>query len=75
MTLYTVRDVAELLKLSERKVYDIVSSGKLSAYKIGGSIRVSEEDLLAYLEDSRLVTRRTRRRPRRRQALKHIDLS
>lgn len=50
--LLTIRGVAERLGLSPSKIYALVSSGKLEAYKLDGSWRVSEEQLAAFLERS-----------------------
>jgi excisionase family DNA binding protein len=51
----TVADVAERLKCSRALVYAIIESGQLGCYRIGlgkqGGVRVSEEQLSAYLHD------------------------
>ena len=54
--LLTTREVAEKLRLQLRQVYDLIRSGELPAHKLGHrTVRVSEEDLSAYLARSRLV--------------------
>lgn len=53
MTLYTVRETAELLKVSESHVYSILQRKELPSYRIGSCRRVSEKDLLDYLENQR----------------------
>lgn len=45
MKLLTVTEVAELLKLSKCKVYALAKSGEIPTVKIGGSIRVIQEEL------------------------------
>ena len=42
--LYTVREVAELLKVNRNYVYDIIKRGELKCVKIG-SIKVKKSDL------------------------------
>ncbi len=50
--LLRVAEVAERLSLSPSKIYELVESGALPHHKIGGSIRVSEEQLARYLEST-----------------------
>lgn len=50
--LLTVKDVAERLNVSVSTVYEILQSGLLPCVKVGlrgGAIRVSEDDLNAYI--------------------------
>lgn len=52
----TVKEVAARLKISVSGVYALIASGKLSAYGLGahgGSLRISEPDLEAYLATCR----------------------
>jgi putative molybdopterin biosynthesis protein len=73
MTFLTVNQVADLLQLSRSKVYALVSSGELPRHKIGGSIRIKEDDLFSYLDGCRAQNADApRRAPRPR--LKHIRL-
>jgi excisionase family DNA binding protein len=49
----TVPEVAERLRVAVSTVYALVNAGKLAAFHIGandGAIRVSEEQLQAYLD-------------------------
>ena len=46
---YTPEEVAEILKISRQSVYNDISAGKLKAKKIGRRIRISKEDLEAYI--------------------------
>jgi excisionase family DNA binding protein len=46
--LMTIREVAALLKYSEKKVYRLTRSGALEAIKDGGSLRILPESLIAY---------------------------
>lgn len=52
----TVPEVAERLRVAVSTVYALVESGKLGAFRIGpndGAIRVSEQQLEAYLNACR----------------------
>ena len=49
-TLLTIPDVAERLRLSRSKVYDLINNGKLKMIKIDNSSRITEEALDDYLE-------------------------
>ncbi len=51
--LLTIKEVAEVLRLSERKARDLTGSGELPSFKIGGSIRVKQSELDEYLESCR----------------------
>lgn len=45
MKILTILEVAELLKLSKCKVYALAKSGDIPTVKVGGSIRVIQEEL------------------------------
>ena len=48
-TVYTVREVADSLKVSEHTVRQLIRTNKLSAMKVGRSYRVLKVDLNRYL--------------------------
>lgn len=47
--LYTLEEVAEILKLTRRTLYTYIKEGKLQAVKIGKYWRVSEADLKEFI--------------------------
>lgn len=47
--LYSVREVAEMLGVSETTVRMLHYSGKLKTYKVGRSLRISHDSVTAYL--------------------------
>ena len=49
--LYTVTEVAKLLKVNKYFVYRIINNGELEAVRIG-SIKVREEGLNRYIENN-----------------------
>jgi len=55
MRLLTVRQAAELLTVSTRKVYNLVTAGKLPYYRIDNVIRIAEEDVEDFLTDCRVA--------------------
>ncbi|MCA9092306.1 MAG: helix-turn-helix domain-containing protein [Planctomycetaceae bacterium] len=80
---YSVSDIARQLKISLAAVYELCQSGKLSHFRFGkgrGTIRISTEDLQAFLVDSRRESSREISARRRvldelqLRPLKHIDL-
>ena len=75
MTFYTVSEIAEKLKISCSKVFELVAGGEIVPHRIGGAIRISEDDFELYLAGCRVGTRKKkqRRAPSRRR-LKHITL-
>lgn len=63
----TVLEVARRLNISRSKVYQLIDSGHLPDFRIGGSVRVAEDQLAGFLESVRQgpferasPTRRTR---------------
>lgn len=51
--LLKVAEVVLRLNLKKSAVYALLASGALPHYRVGGTIRVSEEDLAAYLSSAR----------------------
>jgi excisionase family DNA binding protein len=49
LELWTVGEVAQILRVSRPTVYRLVESGELPAHRIGGSIRIGRDDLLAVI--------------------------
>lgn len=41
----TIREVAEMLKLTEKTAYRLVSDGEIPGFKVGGSWRFSRKEL------------------------------
>jgi excisionase family DNA binding protein len=52
---HRVETVAEKLDLSPRSVRRLIDNGQLQAVKIGGAVRVSDEELQRLLLASRIV--------------------
>jgi excisionase family DNA binding protein len=50
MTLLTINETASLLTVGRSTVYRLIDQGELPAYKIGGCVRVNEEDIHLYLK-------------------------
>lgn len=55
----SVRDAAQLLGVSEKKIIDLVDEGKITAYKIGGQYLRLNKDQVEALKDGNLVERET----------------
>ena len=51
--MWTVKRMAEILDVSERHVRREIEDGKLAVYRFGRAIRISDEDLKAYIAASR----------------------
>ncbi|MFM9959774.1 MAG: helix-turn-helix domain-containing protein [Planctomycetaceae bacterium] len=69
-----VSDVASRLNISASKVYQLVEEGKLSHHRFDGAIRFSEEQIAAYLEETRQERRDDGKSIPHRPHLKHIRL-
>ena len=49
--IYTVPEVAEYLKMSKSKVYDLVKRQKIPYIRIGRNVRIRQSDLDEWLEE------------------------
>jgi len=59
---YTLDEVAEILKVTRRTLYTYVNEGKLRAVKMGKYWRVSEEALRAFISTGTPVADANRRK-------------
>lgn len=57
IVLYTLEEVAEILKLTRRTLYTYIKEGKLQAVKIGKYWRVSEAGLKEFISTGTTPTR------------------
>ena len=51
--IYTVKEVAKILRVSDATVYRMISSNKLKAYRIGGAFRIKQGDIKLLFSDAR----------------------
>ena len=49
----SVQDVAGMLKVSKSKIYGMIKSGELQSYRVGRKVRFSENDMRAYIQNSK----------------------
>jgi putative molybdopterin biosynthesis protein len=54
MSVLTLRETAERLRIHPETVRREINRGKLPAYKIGRHLRIEERDLAAYMKNSRV---------------------
>ena len=52
--LLTIKDVAELLKVSQTSVRRLQQGRHLPFFKVGGSVRFAKTDILEYLKNRRV---------------------
>lgn len=71
-TLLTVKEASEILKIGTSSLYSLLSKGELQHYKFGGAIRISEEQIEAYLT-SCVVERGEERAAKASPPLKHLN--
>ena len=50
LKVYGVDEVAKLMKVTERTVYDYIKSGSLKAVKFGKYWKITEDNLRGFLE-------------------------
>lgn len=51
---HTLQEVVQFLKVDDKKVREMIKVGEIPAYKFGGRYRISEQDLQAYIEKSKI---------------------
>ena len=49
MTVYTAKETAELLHVTERTIRNYIKRGTLKAQKVGGDWAITEENIKAFL--------------------------
>lgn len=67
----TVKQAAQEMCVSATCVYQLVSAGKLACHRIGigrGTVRISNDDLAAYIDSCRLEKRNSGTKVTRRQS-------
>lgn len=52
---YTVKEVADLLKVSKMTVYRLIEAGDIEHLKVQRSFRISEDALREYIEENTKV--------------------
>ena len=62
MKYYTIKELAALWRCSTDVIYDLLRSGKLHGFKIGGGWRISDEARREYEQTPVTVERKPRRR-------------
>ena len=66
----TVQEVAELLGVSDKNIYEMVADGTLPAFYVGRSVRLDPQDIADWLRKKRfpVVESRDEKRPQKRRA-------
>lgn len=59
---FTLDEVADILKVTKRTLYNYVKAGKLPAVKIGKYWRISEESLQAFISTGTPILDENRRK-------------
>lgn len=51
-----LKDVADLLKVSEKTIYTMAQTGELPAFKVRGQWRFSRKDIDAWIEQQKRIS-------------------
>src|SRR5215471_17060790 len=67
----TVQEVAELLGVSDKHIYEMVADGTLPAFYVGRSVRLDPQDIANWLRKKKLPAGhdRAEKRPQKRRVL------
>lgn len=49
--MYTLQEVADMVRVSRQSIYNWIRSGRLKATKYGKEYRITEEELKKFLKD------------------------
>lgn len=66
----TINEVCEKLKVSRVALWEWMTAGKLKAYRAGRSVRIREEDLLAFMKEWKPRKKRAAKAKKGRKAIK-----
>ncbi len=58
--IYTIEQLQQILKLSDRTIFRLLKEGKLSGFKVGREWRFQELDINAYIQAQREEAQRAR---------------
>jgi excisionase family DNA binding protein len=61
-TIYTIEQAAEILHIKPRTLREWIRQEKVKAFKLGGLVRIHEEDLQEFIDSARKKVRNTERR-------------
>jgi excisionase family DNA binding protein len=48
---YTIKEVAEIIKVTTRSITNWIATGKLKSVKIAGIVRIKESDLIEFIKE------------------------
>ena len=51
--LWKVKEVSEYLRLSQKQIYAMVTEGRIASIRMGGSVRIAEDNVKSYLQSCR----------------------
>jgi excisionase family DNA binding protein len=54
-TIYTIEEVAGVLKVKPRTIRAWINQGKIKSFKLGDLVRIHEDDLRAVIDEARAV--------------------
>ena len=58
-TIYTIEQAAEVLHIKPRTLREWIRQEKVKAFKLGGLVRIHEEDLQEFIDSARKKARKT----------------
>jgi excisionase family DNA binding protein len=58
--IYTLEQLQQILKLSDRTIFRLLKEGKLSGFKVGREWRFQESDINAYIQAQREEAQKAR---------------
>lgn len=53
LKILTAKEVKDLLKIGEDKVYELLQNGEIKSVKVGGRYRIDYNDLMSFIESQK----------------------
>jgi excisionase family DNA binding protein len=63
----TIKEVANFLKVTERTIYRLAAAKQIPAFKVGGSWRFSQADIVEWIKQQAVDDRIAEKTPRTKQ--------
>ena len=72
---FSVKDVAEIMKVSEKTIYRMIKNETIPCFRVGGQWRFDMQELISWLEDTRAFSYKTAIRVPTKEDEEHISIS
>jgi nitrogen PTS system EIIA component len=72
---FSVKDVAEMMKVSEKTIYRMIKNETIPCFRVGGQWRFDVQEIISWMEDTRAFSYDTALRAPSKEDEEHISIS